>query len=76
MPRPTLANDTANPTMKQIAKHIKYAVQEWDDPWMPFGLVGSMSEPSSLLSYGCSQFLDLLWPTPNALVRGAAVRST
>ena len=28
MPRPNLARDTANPTMKQIAKHIKWFVSK------------------------------------------------
>ena len=76
MLRPNLANDAANPTMKQIAKHIKWAVQEWDDPWMGFALVSSRSEPSSLMSYDCSEFQDSLWPTPNAPLSGAEVRST
>ena len=76
MLRPNLANDTANPAMKQIAKHIKWAAQVCDDPWVGIALIGSMSEPNSLLSYDCSEFQDLLWPTPNAPMSGAEVRST
>ncbi len=76
MLRQSLASDTANPTMKEIAKLTIRAVHLCNDASVGFALVGSISEPSSLLFYCCAQFHDLFWPTPNAPMSGAEVRST
>ena len=76
MLRLSLARDTTNPTMKQIAKRIKMTVQVYDDASVRHLNFRQMANWCSFLTYCCTEFHDLLYPTPNVLVSGAAVRST